>query len=209
MTVNQADNILDFADRQNQHLLLVSRRITQHIKQKAVFAVEYMAQFRVMVLHKANEICLHNVQENLEQVGPLHQLVLVEVTHLIYFSLLLSSHVVEPHLSLVVQGLLGLALEHRLEDLLEALYQVDFLLNLESEMLFDLLGYLRHSDAMARKVFDVSENSLRSEDPLVLLLCQESLYFLPQRTDRPVRVVRAADILLQHILAELVVQLQL
>ena len=113
----------------------------------------------------------------------------------------------EPHLSLVVQGLLGLALEHRLEDLLEALNQVDFLLDLESEMLLDLLGYLRHSDAMAREVFDVSEYSLRSEDPLVLLLCQESLYFLPQRTDRPVRVVRAANILLQHILAELVVQL--
>ena len=160
-----------------------------------------------MVLHKANEVGLHNVQENLEQVGPLYQLVLVEVTHLIYLSLLLSSHVVEPHLSLVVQGLLGLTLEHRLEDLLEALYQVDFLLDLESEMLFDLLGYLRHSDAMARKVFDVSENSLRTEDPLILLLCQEGLYFLPQRTDRPVSVVRAANILLQHILAELVVQL--
>ena len=61
MTVNQADNILDFADRQNQYLLLVSRRITQHIKQKAVFAVEDAAQFRVMILHKADEICLHNV----------------------------------------------------------------------------------------------------------------------------------------------------
>ena len=115
----------------------------------------------------------------------------------------------EPHLSLVVQGLLGLTLEHRLEDLLEALDEVDFLLDLESEMLLDLLGYLRHSDAMASKVFHVSEDTPRPEDPLVLLLCQESLDFLPQRPDRPVRVVRAADILLQHILAELVVQLQL
>ena len=85
-----------------------------------------------MVLDEADEVSLHHVEEDLEQVGPLDQLVLIENTHLIDLSLLILSHVGESHLSLIVQCLLSLTLEHRLEDMLEALNDVDFFLYFES-----------------------------------------------------------------------------
>ena len=84
-----------------------------------------------MVLDEADEVCFHHVEEDLEQVGPLDELVLVENTHLAYLSLLILSHVGESHLSLIVQCLLGLTLEHRLEDVLEALDDVDLFLYFE------------------------------------------------------------------------------
>ena len=85
-----------------------------------------------MVLDEADEVSFHHVEEDLEQVGPLDELILVENTHLVDLSLLILSHVGEPHLSLIVQCLLGLTLEHRLEDMLEALDDVDLFLYFES-----------------------------------------------------------------------------
>ena len=85
-----------------------------------------------MVLDEADEVSFHHVEEDLEQVGTLDELILVENTHLVDLSLLILSHVGESHLSLIVQCLLGLTLEHRLEDMLEALDDVDLFLYFES-----------------------------------------------------------------------------
>ena len=88
MTIDEADNVLNFADWQTQESLLECWSIAEHVSHQAMFRLVERVQLRVVILHEADEVNLHYVIENMEQVCPLDELILVVASHLVYLCLL-------------------------------------------------------------------------------------------------------------------------